>query len=158
MQNLEKFKAEILYNHISEFYLFIDENPQFQISKIPFDFKYCEKIVIKTANKYYKIFTSQSETGNDYLWIEKIECNNINKNYDEIIINSKITKLIYEISEEYNPNKIQFDFENNLSFTIFAGEIYDDYSNIPKYVLNDEMILLFEKASEVQKFEKLITK
>ena len=158
MKNIEKFKAEILYSHISEFYLFIDENPQFQISKIPFDFKYCDKIVIKTENKYYQIFTSQSEAGMDHLWIEKIELENIKKNYTEKIINSKITKLIYEISEDKDVNKIQFDFENNLSFTIFAAEIYDDYSNIQKYVLNDEMVLLFENASDIQKFEKLITK
>jgi hypothetical protein len=151
--NLQSFIDNIKNTFIERICLDIDTNPTFDKNTIPFEFKYCNLIRISTNKEHFDIITSMTESSVDTFWISKsTEVRNIS---EYIEINSTIKNIEYKNGLDNYAFKIKIEFENSKLF-IYSGEVYDKMNNTLDYVINDEMILVFENEKEAEKYETII--
>lgn len=150
--NLQNF-ADTLKHSIIEFISFeIDNYPAFDKNSIPFEFKYCNSIRIKTAETEFDIHSSQLSNGLETFWITQSSVPKLFSN--KIKIYSKVKNIEFATGIYNYPFKLTIEFEN-MFFAIYAAEIYNEARGL-EYKMNDEMLLVFDNQKYAQKFEMAI--
>ena len=150
--NIDNFSAALENTFVSEILFDIDSNPTFDIKNIPFNFLYCNSVVLITEKGNFKITTNMSSDGVDGLWTFPIS--DIDHSKKHVLIESKIKNIEVKHGIDNLPFKISLKFETK-SILFYSGEIYDNYDNTLDYKINDEMILCFTDKNEAIIFEKL---
>jgi hypothetical protein len=151
-KNIEDFKHELINSFIEAVYFKLDDFYAFNITLVPFNFKYCSSILIVTNSNIFNVITSQNDSGDDTFWIvpttDIITISAPNKQ-----IKAKPKNVYVKYGDDGYAYKITIEFEKD-KLIIFAGDIHDTPNGENRYVVNDEMILVFEDDNDADTFER----
>ncbi|MDQ3108660.1 MAG: hypothetical protein M3R17_02100 [Bacteroidota bacterium] len=143
---LDKMKDAVVDRFVFE----TDENPTFDKAAISFTFRYCHAVTIYTDNGNFKLHTFMANNGIETLWLSPAEATDIDAT-SFVPVNAKVKGITFKDSHDGYPFRLQFKFERT-KITLYAADIYDNENGLD-YVINDEMILVFENEDDAMQFE-----
>jgi hypothetical protein len=151
--NLQNFIDNLKGSFIEFISFEIDNYPTFDKNDIPFEFKYCNSIRIKTTETAFDIYSSPLSNGLETFWITqssepKLFSNNIR-------IFTEVNNVEFAMGIYNYPFKIKIELEN-IFFAIYAAEIYETATGL-EYKINDEMLLVFDNQNHAEMFEMAIS-
>lgn len=153
--NLQDFINSVKNSFVERISFDIDINPTFDKQNIPFEFKYCNSIRISTDKESFDVNTSITNNAVETFWIfESTGVKNFSRHLE---VNSIVNDIEFENGAANYAFKIKIEFANSKLF-IYSGEVYDNMNNTLDYVINDEMILVFENEKDAEIFETIINK
>jgi hypothetical protein len=153
-QKLQYFKAEIIGSTIFKVVLSIDEQPAFDLSRIPFQFEYSYFTTLITSSGNFTILPSLVSDSYETFWIEIAEKEPAGNK--AININSIVKGANFKCTSSFAlPYKIIIELEA-MELLLYCGDIYEAPDKSLTYKGYDEMILVFRDKREGEKFERLI--
>jgi hypothetical protein len=152
--NIEAFVSELKGCFVYGVALYLDPSPVFDKTFIPFNFEYALQVVIVSAKGNFRIFAAATSEGEETFWADK---NEVLSESNTVIEVKSIVKNI-ELSSINNsrcPFRLVLEFDDRKLF-FYCAEIYINAAGKFEYVLNDEMILVFDDSQEAVEFEEII--
>jgi hypothetical protein len=152
-EKLVKFIRRLQHAFFQSIEMDEDLNPTFDLASLPFQVKYCYSLLFCTDNGALRLTAVQTEEGMDVLWLEE---NQSEKRATSVKpINERCKNVSWKGGYNNLPFKFKIEFEST-SITIYAAEIYDNDDGSVRFVINDEMLLVFESEVEAEKFDAQI--
>lgn len=130
-----------------------DLSPTFNKELLPFNFKYCNSIIITTDKGTYSIYTTMNASGFETFWVEQVEAEK--DIHFSKLVNSHVKKVSWEVGYDKLPFKLIIDCGSEL-LILFAAEIYDRAAGDWDIKIQDEMLFIFENRTDAEKFEAFI--
>ena len=153
--NLQSFIESLKNSFVERVSFDIDNNPTFNKKVIPFEFTYCYSIRIVTDKEHFDIMTSMTDSSIETFYIlASTEPKTFSRHLE---VKSKVKDIEFKNGAGDYAFKIKIQFENSKLF-IYCGEVYDKENNSLDYVINDEMILVFEIEKDAETFETIINR
>ena len=129
-----------------------DLSPTFNKGLLPFDFRYCDYIIIATDKSTFSVSTTMTSSAIETFWVEQVDPEK--EVHSSRLINSHAREVSWEVGYDNLPFKITIDWGSDL-LILFAAEIYDNADDGWDIKIQDEMLLVFENRIEAEKFEAL---
>ena len=152
-ENINSFVKTLNGQVLKRLTFFLDLEPTFDISKIPFSFNYARQLIIHSDKANYYLQTTQTSSAIETFWVsadsfDKNEQPDLTLEINEVIQNIKTEKGLDDYCY-----KIILTTQKN-TWTFMSADFYDTNDGTVDFKINDEMIIATVDSKNLELYER----